>query len=139
MFLSARLDRHAQVIVDGKTKKPLPDQTAREGTYLLMDVHIPPSPDASRPPTSRPLEIITAVDHTNYRVAWVNCMPKWLVNAERWQALSVVEGGKTLYETREVMGGIGAYFIKWFMFASLTKGFQAVADGLKKRAEQLQQ
>ncbi|KAH9921148.1 uncharacterized protein B0H18DRAFT_880402 [Fomitopsis serialis] len=129
---------HAQIIVDGKTKEPLPDQTARENAYLLMEVHIPPSSDFTRSPTSQPLEIITTVDHTNHRIAWANCMPKWLVNAERWQALSVVEDGKTLYETREDMSGIGAYFIKWFMYGSLMKGFQAVADGLKKRAEQLQ-
>ncbi|KZT68055.1 hypothetical protein DAEQUDRAFT_728312 [Daedalea quercina L-15889] len=129
---------HAQVIVDGKTKKPLPDQTPREGTYLLMDVFIPPSADLSRSPSSRPLEIITAVDPTNHRIAWQNCMPAWLVSAERWQVLSVVEDGKTLYETREVMGGIAAYIIKWFMYTNLMKGFQAVADGLKKRAEQLQ-
>ena len=129
---------HEQVIVDGKTKKPHPDQTPRDGAYMIMEVYIPPSSDPSRRASSHPLEQITAVDHDNYRIAWRNCMPSWLVNAERWQALSVTEDGKTLYETREVMKGIGAYFIKWFLSRDLQLGFQAVADGLKKRAEQLQ-
>ncbi|EPS98875.1 hypothetical protein FOMPIDRAFT_1031190 [Fomitopsis schrenkii] len=120
------------------TKEPLSDQTPRDGAYMVMAVHIPPSSDPSRRPDSHPLEQITAVDHDNYRIAWRNCMPSWLVNAERWQALSVTEDGKTLYETREVMGGIGAYFIRWFLYKNLQLGFQAVADGLKKRAEQLQ-
>ena len=129
---------HEQIIVDGKTKTPLSDQTPRVGAYMTMEVYIPPSSDHSRRASSRPLEQITAVEHDSYRIAWRNCMPSWLVNAERWQALSVTEDGKTLYETREVMGGIGAYLIKWFMYRNLQLGFQAVADGLKKRAEQLQ-
>lgn len=129
---------HKQILVDGKTKKPLSDQTPRDGAHMIMDVYIPPSSNSSYPPTSQPLEQITAIDHNSYRIAWRNCMPSWLVHAERWQALSMTEDGKTLYETREVMGGIGAYFIRWFLYKNLQLGFQAVADGLKKRAEQLQ-
>ncbi|PCH43154.1 hypothetical protein WOLCODRAFT_132673 [Wolfiporia cocos MD-104 SS10] len=121
------------------TKKPLPDQTPHEGAYLLMEVHIPPTEDRKHKPTSRPLEKITAVDHGSYRIAWVNLLPQWLLHAERWQALSVVEDGKTLYETREVMSGPAAWIVRWFLGADLQKGFEAVAEGLKKRAEQLQQ
>ncbi|KAF9806332.1 hypothetical protein IEO21_08712 [Rhodonia placenta] len=94
-------NRHKQLIVDSSSKEPLPDQTPREGLYLLMEVHIPPTPDRSHTPTSRPLEMITAVDPAAHRVAWKNLMPSWFLRAERWQALSVVEDGKTLYETRE--------------------------------------
>ncbi|EED77034.1 predicted protein, partial [Postia placenta Mad-698-R] len=53
---------HKQRIVDRTSKGPLPDQTPREGTYLLMEVQIPPTSDRSHTPTSRPLEVITAVD-----------------------------------------------------------------------------
>lgn len=101
-----------------------------------MEVHIPPTSDRSHTPTSRPLELITAVDPAAHRVAWKNLMPSWLLRAERWQALSVVEDGKTLYETREVMAGPGAYFVRALLSSGLQQGFQAVADGLKRQAEQ---
>ncbi|KAI0944601.1 hypothetical protein AcW1_002270 [Taiwanofungus camphoratus] len=127
---------HAMTIVDSSSK-PLPDQTPREGVYLLMEVHIPPTSDTSHKPTSRPLERISAVDPDAHRVAWVNLMPRWFLRAERWQALSTVEDGKTLYETREVMAGPGAWLVRWFFRAGLDEGFEAVARGLKSRAEQL--
>lgn len=80
-------------------------------------------------------EIITTVDHENYRVAWANvALPKFLLNAERWQALSVVDG-KTMYETTEVFGGIFAYIVKFFMHQKLILGFNAQAEGLKEQAE----
>ncbi|CCM06020.1 uncharacterized protein FIBRA_08264 [Fibroporia radiculosa] len=130
---------HKHIIVDPSTNEPLPDQTPREGLHLLMEVHIPPNEDRSHPPTSRPRELITALDHESHRIAWRNLLPSWFLSAERWQALSVVENGKTLYETREIMRGPAAYLVRWFLGGSLQKGFQAVADGLKTRAEQLQQ
>ncbi|OSX58079.1 hypothetical protein POSPLADRAFT_1061182 [Postia placenta MAD-698-R-SB12] len=111
---------HKQIIVDSSSKEPLPDQTPHEGSYLLMEVHIPPTSDRSHTPTSRPLELITAVDPAAHRVAWKNLMPSWLLRAERWQALSVVEDGR--HCTRRGSG--------------LQQGFQAVADGLKRQAEQ---
>jgi hypothetical protein len=82
-------------------------------------------------------ERISTVDHENYRVAWVNLsFPRFLMNAERWQAVSVTEDGKTKYETTEVFGGIIAYIIQFFMYEKLVLGFQAQAEGLKKRAEE---
>ena len=82
-------------------------------------------------------ETITTVDHENYRVAWANiALPRFLLNAERWQLLSVDGDGKTKYETTEVFGGILAYIIKFLMREKLAMGFNAQAEGLKKRAEQ---
>ena len=43
--------------------------------------------------------------------------------------------GKTVYETREVFAGIGAYFIKWFLGTNLKKSFGAMAEGLKTYSE----
>lgn len=63
-------------------------------------------------------------------------MPRWLLNAERWQVLIEVEGGKTRYETFETFGGILAYLIRVFLRSGLKKGFVAMAEGLKRRAEE---
>ncbi|KZT00890.1 uncharacterized protein LAESUDRAFT_687453 [Laetiporus sulphureus 93-53] len=128
---------HVQKVVDA-SGNPLPDQTPREGQYILMEVYIPPTPDMNRSPTSRPLEMIIAIDHETHRLAWKNLMPQWFLRAVRWQALSVIEGGKTLYETREVMSGPGAYLVRMLMSSGLQKGFEAVAEGLKKKAEEVQ-
>jgi hypothetical protein len=81
-------------------------------------------------------EMITTVDHENYRVAWVNVsLPRFLLYAERWQSLSVDEDGKTRYETIEVFSGVLAYVIKVLMRKKLVMGFNAQAEGLKQRAE----
>ncbi|KIK43674.1 hypothetical protein CY34DRAFT_803588 [Suillus luteus UH-Slu-Lm8-n1] len=125
-----------QHITDAR-KNPLPDETPREGSYLYIHpVHIPPSFDNKWLPSSA-FERITVLDHENYRTAWVNIStPHWLLNAERWQALVAVEGGKTRYETIEVFGGVLAYLIKAFVGSGLKKGFVAMAERLKSRAEE---
>ncbi|KAG1829309.1 hypothetical protein EV424DRAFT_1507553 [Suillus variegatus] len=125
-----------QRITDAR-KNHLPDETPREGCYLyIQPVHIPPSFDNKWFPGSA-FERITALDHENYRTAWVNVeMPHWLLTAERWQALVEVEGGKTRYETIEVFGGLLAYLVRAFVGNGLKKGFIAMAEGLKSRAEE---
>ncbi|KAI0659644.1 hypothetical protein C8Q70DRAFT_1154379 [Cubamyces menziesii] len=123
-----------QVITD-ENKKPLEDQTPGAGRYLLMTVHIPPTMDDSVSSTTA-FEQITHVESDKHRIAWKNLLPQWLVKAERWQALSTNEEGKTVYETREVFAGIGAYFIKWFLGGNLKKSFDAMAEGLKTYSEQ---
>ncbi|KAJ8583912.1 hypothetical protein M405DRAFT_747879 [Rhizopogon salebrosus TDB-379] len=125
-----------QRITDAR-KNHLPDETPREGCHLhIHPVNIPPSFGDKWFPSSA-FERITALDHENYRTAWVNIdMPHWLLNAERWQVLVEVEGGRTRYETIEVFGGLLAYLIKIFVGNGLKKGFIAMAEGLKHRAEQ---
>ncbi|KAG1732632.1 uncharacterized protein EDB91DRAFT_1251684 [Suillus paluster] len=126
----------SQRITDAR-KNLLPDETPREGCYLYISpVNIPPSFESTWFPSSA-FERITALDHENYRAAWVNIdMPHWLLNAERWQALVEVEGGKTRYETIEVFDGLLAYLIKVFVGNGLKRGFIAMAEGLKSRAEE---
>ena len=84
--------------------------------------------------------VITTLDHENFRAAWVTTfVPKFLLATERWQALSVDADGKTKYETIEVFGGLLAYVIKFFMRGKLMLGFDAMAEGLKKRSEQVEE
>lgn len=97
--------------------------------------------DASVRSPDSALELVTVVDHENYRCSWqAIMMPKWLLSAERWQVLSVVEGEGahevTRYDTEEVFGGILAYVVKFLKRDGLMQGFQAMADALKERAEE---
>lgn len=86
---------------------------------------------------SSSLEVITVVDHENYRCSWrYISLPRWVLSADRWQALSTTEDGKTKYESIEVFSGVAAYFLKFFMASGLKKGFDAMGEGLKKRAEE---
>lgn len=122
---------------------PLPNQLPTVGAHLLIfPVHVPPTmDDASVRFPSSALERITAMDHENYRCAWLNIQfPAWLLKSERWQVLGAVvsEGEQELtkYESVEVFEGVLAYMIKWSIRDGLAKGFQAMGEALKKRAEE---
>ncbi|KAF8064045.1 hypothetical protein FPV67DRAFT_199419 [Lyophyllum atratum] len=122
-----------QTVVD-KSGKALPDQTPAEGQYLLLaPVHLPPTmgePGWFQKQSA--LEVITTVDHEHHRLGWANCtLPKFLLRAERWQALSVVDG-KTKYETTEVFGGIIMYLVYFFMYQKLVLAFNAQAGGFEE-------
>lgn len=146
-FLSSLLSvldgSRVQTLVDPETKAPLPSPAASQpkvGQHLLMKVHIPPTmSDTSK--YQKTEEIITHVDHEEFRVAWKYAtLPKWLLGAERWQCLSSLpspDGGKemTKYETREVFSGPLAYIVKWFMRKGLEEAFAAMGDALKARSE----
>ncbi|KAH9852934.1 hypothetical protein C2E23DRAFT_139421 [Lenzites betulinus] len=125
----------SQVVTD-KDKNPLADQTPVENAFLVMKVHIPPSLDDSIP-TISVFEQITHVQPDLGRVAWNSTLPSWFVKAERWQAVSATEDGKTLYESREIFAGSGAYAIKLFISGDLEKSFVAQAEGLKSYVESL--
>jgi hypothetical protein len=121
------------VIVD-KSKRPLPDQTPTEGALLLMTVEMKPSS------YTKSLEVITAVDRAQHRIAWrfLPPLPRWILHAERWQALSVIDDGgqqHVLYESREEFLGLAAYLIKWFAGKDVVRGFENTALALKERAE----
>jgi hypothetical protein len=83
-------------------------------------------------------ELITHVDEENHSLAWSALLaPRFIFHAVRWQALTAVEGGKTKYETIEVFGGPLAWVVKFLFEGGLNKGFQAMAEGLKNRSEEL--
>ncbi|TBU31288.1 hypothetical protein BD311DRAFT_689416 [Dichomitus squalens] len=125
----------SQEITDKSGKTVLEDQTPAKGKYLNMKVHIPPTMDDSVQAQTA-FELIIHYDDASHRLAWKNLLPSWFIRAERWQALSITEDGKTLYESREVFAGIGVYLIKWFISKNLIKSFEAMADALKSTSEQ---
>ena len=133
-FLNSLYYSRSQQITDETGKHVLDDQTPAAGKYILMQTHIPPTFDNSAYNQSA-FEQIIAFNHTAYQMAWTNLLPSWFIKAERWQALSTTEEGKTLYESREVFGETGGYLIKWFLSNNLMKSFEAMADAVKTRAE----
>jgi hypothetical protein len=105
---------------------------------LISPVHLPPTMGKPRFMESHSTTVlITAIDQENYRAAWVTAgsLPKWALFAERWQMLTVEEGGRTKYESIEVFSGILAYVVKFFTGKNLDLGVTAMAEGLKSRAE----
>ncbi|KAF8889073.1 hypothetical protein BD779DRAFT_1611169 [Infundibulicybe gibba] len=128
-----------QRMVD-ESKRPLADQTPTQGRYILIaPVHLPPT--MGKPgffQAQSAFGIITALDHENHRAAWESVgLPRFLLNTERWQALSVDEAtGKTKYESTEVFGGLLAYIIKFIMREKLVMGVEAMGQTLKRRGEE---
>jgi len=106
----------------------------------MYPIHFPPTME--KPPglfgEGSAFVKITTLDHENFRVAWnFVALSKFILNAERWQVLSYDSITKqTKYESIEVFGGLLAYFVKWFVRPNIVLGFQATAEGLKRRAEQ---
>ncbi|KAI0776747.1 hypothetical protein BD413DRAFT_602246 [Trametes elegans] len=140
VVIDAPIDKVWDVLLDFPkysewyNKKPLANQTAVEGAYLVMQVHIPPSTNDAIP-TIPVFELISAVQPNLHRVAWVSTLPEWFVHAERWQALSTTADNRTLYESREVFAGAGAWAIKAFIGDPLEDSFVAQAEGLKNYTE----
>ncbi|KAF2110008.1 hypothetical protein BDV96DRAFT_458812, partial [Lophiotrema nucula] len=127
--------RSATVISPNGTN--LPEQRPVEGKKLLLRVQIPPLPlpvNSSTPDnplhTQVSFENITHVQPELGRLAW-KYEPEIALEAERWQAVSDVGGGKVLYESREVYSGSLAEVVKASMGEGLQEGFEAQALGLK--------
>jgi hypothetical protein len=137
--------RHAwlsrnQVLTDA-SRNPLPEssQEPAAGKYIYMyPVHLPPRMDDPPLPFQKNSThvVITYIDHETRRVAWrTSNFPRFLLDAERWQTVTVEEDGKTKYETYEVFRGVLAYVVRFFMGKHLDHGARAMAEGLKARSE----
>ncbi|ESK96702.1 hypothetical protein Moror_6719 [Moniliophthora roreri MCA 2997] len=130
-----------QTFVDPKTRQPLPDQTLAVGKHIYMHpVHLPPSLDASElwfwQRNASTNVVVTYLDPDMHRVAWrTTGTPSWLLEAERWQIVTVEEDGKVKYESYEVFKGVLAHVVKLFVGENLKKGVKAMAEGIKSRAE----
>lgn len=132
--------RREQIIIDRKSKHPLASQTPSKAGQLIHmpSVHLPPTFDEPKLfQKQSSYVVVTTLDPVNHRVAWVSAggLPRWLLFADRWQALTDLGNGKTKYETFEVLTGLLAYVVKWFVGKNLRLGFRAMAEGLKSRAE----
>ncbi|KAF5354590.1 hypothetical protein D9758_011215 [Tetrapyrgos nigripes] len=131
--------RH-QVLTDA-SRNPLPEssQEPSPGKYVYMNpVHLPPQMDKPSLPWQKnsTLVVITYLNHETRRVAWRTAsFPRFLLDAERWQTVSVGDDGKTRYETYEVFRGPLAYVVNFFMGKHLHQAARAMAEGLKARAE----
>ena len=105
--LSYSFHRRSQTVVNA-SKEISVDQTPSEGSFLQLNVNLPPTmEEPGMFGKSSVLVKVTTIDHTNHRAAWSSeGLPKFLLWTERWQALSVDEAtGRTKYETIEVFGG----------------------------------
>lgn len=104
----------------------------------IYPVHLPPTlDDLPSYKKSSAFVVCTCLDNGNHRVAWrtAGSLPAWLLDAERWQMLTVQEDGRVKYESVEVFKGIVAYLVKLVVGKDLILGVEAMAEGLKKRAE----
>ncbi|KAK7456507.1 hypothetical protein VKT23_010759 [Stygiomarasmius scandens] len=104
----------------------------------MYPVHIPPRMNDPTLPFQKNSTrvVITFLDHETRRVAWrTTGLPRFLLDAERWQTVSVDTDGKTKYESYEVFRGWLSYIVKFFLKKNLDLSAQAMADGLKARAE----
>lgn len=132
----------SQVVTDS-LGIPTEEQKPEENLRLLIQAQIPPLPlpvDANTPADPLHAQIsfenITHIDITNRRLAWKAIMlPQPLLHAERWQALSTTEDGKTFYESVEVFQGPVSYVVDALFAQGLQEGFDAQAAALKSRVE----
>lgn len=120
--------------------RPLPDSALAPGLFFAVDVRLPLN--AKKPTKACDKIIVVDQDHSEYRMAcsfYSPYVPKWLGYTEQWHILrevDVEDGGKqTKYEVSETMSGPLMYMMKWMYEKELNEGFQATADALKARAE----
>ncbi|KAI0672203.1 hypothetical protein C8Q78DRAFT_733942 [Trametes maxima] len=132
--LSSLADLSRSQVITDENQKPLADQTPVEGAYLLMQVHIPATLNPAALNTTA-FEIVSHLEPDTHRAAWRNLLPEWFIHAERWQAVSTVGGGQTLYESREVFAGSAASTLEFFLGKALQDSFVAQAQALKTYAE----
>ncbi|KAI0248784.1 hypothetical protein BJV78DRAFT_1156309 [Lactifluus subvellereus] len=78
--------RSLQVISD-HDKTPLPSQIPALGSPLRLTIHTPPTMEDTGTKTSIQEAIVTHFDDANFRLAWHNALPRWILNADRWLVL----------------------------------------------------
>ena len=86
--------------------------------------------------TRHQVEYITGFWPDRYRFSWgVNVGPGWFIQADRWQQLTDLGGGRTRYETSDEFTGAGVGFMLAIMETKVHRGFDGIARALKTRAE----
>jgi hypothetical protein len=77
-------------------------------------------------------ENVTHVQPELGRLAWEYlATPGQLLASERWQGVTDLGNGKTLYESREVFSGALAYVLEGTLGKSLQEGFDKQGQGLR--------
>jgi hypothetical protein len=71
------------------------------------------------------------------RLAWRAIYPKFLIKDERIQDLEPLENGTCSYHTHEVFEGLAIPLVMLLYKQDIQRGFDAVAQALKRRAEAL--
>jgi len=117
------------------------DQTIEVGKQLHLTVNIPPTFEDSKAKTQKSKCIIEVIDHKNYSAEWrADMLPSMLLRSYRVQRLREEEqpdGKVTIYESKEVFAGLLMRIVQWSFGKGLQEGFEAMAEGLRKRSEEL--
>lgn len=82
------------------------------------------------------VETITAIEH-QHLLAWKTRSPEWFHQGERFQVITALDAHTTQYWTREAFTGIFAPIVNLLFGKDLQRGFDAVAQNLKMRAESI--
>jgi hypothetical protein len=107
-----------------------------------MLTHIPPSMDDATAKKHEAKCVVMVIDHENHSAEWrADVLPSMLLRSYRVQRLreEKAEDGQvvTVYETKEAFGGLLARVVQWSVGAGLQESFDAMAQGLKKKSEEL--
>lgn len=91
---------------------------------------------ALRPPKQmNQVEYVTSYVEGS-RVSWgVAVGPTWFIDADRVQELTDLSNGRTRYFTEDTFTGIGVGLMRLFVGKNVQRGFDAVAQGLKRQCE----
>lgn len=122
------------IIVEDLSHKATEDQSLRADATLELAMQMPPSLETSRKPMVR-YEHITLVDDLAHKVTWGTGRVPTLFHGEHSHALSLLSNGKTLYETRYVLGGLLGYPVKAVMSTTMHRCLEEMSNALKQRAE----
>ncbi|HZO74916.1 MAG TPA: SRPBCC domain-containing protein [Ktedonobacteraceae bacterium] len=134
--INAPLDCVWSVLVDleryheWNTFVPVMQSSFQVGELLTMQVRM------NKRLTVKSIETITAIEPMGL-LAWKTRSPGWLLRGERFQTLTPIDANTTRYWTREAFMGLLAPVLKITLGKDLQRGFHAVAEDLKARAEAL--
>ena len=85
--------------------------------------------------TMHQVEYVTGFE-PGRQLSWgVSVGPSWFIQADRWQRLTDLGGGRTRYETSDEFTGVGVGLMLALMRRHMERGFRDVAQALKSRCE----
>lgn len=132
--INAPLDCVWSILVDleryheWNTFVPVMQSSFQVGSLLTMQVRM------NKRLKVKSVETITAIEPP-HMLSWKTRSPAWLLRGERFQTLTAIDANTTRYWTREAFTGLLAPVLKITLGKDLQRGFNAVAENLKARAE----